>query len=161
MIKAKEPAREAFEKVFEYSMAPLTGTQFCRDNYNFPPEANSEGGRMTPYIYQEGLMDVMCGENLGIRQITVMKSARIGYSAIAVNTLMYGLGKSRKNMAFYMSTDALAKKFTKDTIDPTFVLCPPVADALDDIKNRKKDDTATHKHPVSYTHLTLPTKRIV
>ena len=100
---------------------------------------------MTPYIYQEGLMDVMCGENLGIRQITVMKSARIGYSAIAVNTLMYGLGKSRKNMAFYMSTDALAKKFTKDTIDPTFALCPPVAEALDDIKNRKKDDTATYK----------------
>lgn len=127
-------------------MAPLTGTQFCLDNYNLPPEASSTGGKMVPFAYQEGMLDVMCAENLGVNQITVLKSARIGYSAVALGVMMYGLGKSRKNMAFYMSTDALAKKFTKDTIDPTFVLCPPVADALDDIKNRKKDDTATYKN---------------
>ena len=146
MIRASAASANAFEKVFEHALAPITGTQWNMENYILPEEVGSHRSRFVPFPYQRGLLDVMCADNAEFERVTIKKSSRIGFTAVNVGAIMFQLGKSRRNVVFYAQNDTDAKLFTKDTIDPTFAENPVVSAALDEIRDKRSHNTATYKN---------------
>ena len=58
------------------------------DNYAYlSAESSAEGGRWRTLPYQKGIMDAITDPN--VEQVTVMKSARVGYSKILNHVIAY------------------------------------------------------------------------
>ena len=147
-VPFKDTYQKVFRKVFEVSLAPITGEKWCRDNYWLPPEAGSSRIRYRGTGYQRVLMDILCAENMPYEQITVIKAARIGWSAVLIGMFMYQLAKARRNILFLLPTELFAKKFTKKVLDPSFLDCEATAAAVEDSyrkKDRRQRDTFTEK----------------
>ena len=56
----------------------LTLSEWADENAYLSVESSAEGGRWRTLPYQKGMMDAITDP--GIEQVTVMKSARVGYS---------------------------------------------------------------------------------
>ncbi|WP_338661765.1 terminase gpA endonuclease subunit [Pararoseomonas sp. SCSIO 73927] len=55
---------------------------------------------------------------LGVRQITVMKSARVGYSKIIQNFIGYSIAQHPRKVLIYQPTIDDAEKYSRDDIEP-------------------------------------------
>ena len=74
MATSREVAASAFTKVFEYTMALITGTKWMAQNYKLVRDVGSSPGMFIAYPYQEALVDMMCTDNATYERITVLKS---------------------------------------------------------------------------------------
>lgn len=145
MASSMEVAKSAFTKVFEYSMALITGTKWMAQNYKLTKEVGSVPDMFNAYPYQIALIDLMCTDNADYERITVLKSARIGWTQLLVGVVMYQISKARRNILFFLDNDSSAKEFTKDNIDPSFEACPITASAIQEMRDKRSHDTMTYK----------------
>ena len=143
---AWDVALEEFNKVFEYSTEPMTGSRWVRENCVIPDIVGSSEQPFVPYPFQKGLLDILCTNNAEYERVSFLKSARLGWTTVLVGTIMNQLGISRRNILFYAKSDGEASDFVKDTIDPYFEKCPVVADAVANIKDKRSHDTQSFKN---------------
>ena len=65
----------------------LTLSEWADENAFLSAESSAEGGRWRTLPYQKGMMDAITDP--AVEQVTVMKSARVGYSKILNHVIGY------------------------------------------------------------------------
>ena len=105
---------------------PLRLDQWARSHFYLSAESSYIEGEWHPLPFQPGIM--ACISNDDVRSVTVMKSARVGYTKIIVASIGYFAEHKRRNQVLFLPVDKDAEDFTKDEIDPMLRDCVAAGD---------------------------------
>jgi len=106
-------------------------------------ETSAEPGKWRAYPYQNGILDAFTDP--AIETITVMKSARVGYTKILDHAIAYGIAHSPAPMLVVQPTLEDAEDYSKDELEPMFRDTPVLAGLVADQKSRSKSNTIKRK----------------
>lgn len=94
---------------------PQSVSRWSNNNFFLSAESSYISGRWESYPYQAPILDMI--GNDGIREIDILKSARIGYSKMLLACIGYFQEHKKRNQAIWLPTDASAVTFSKTQID--------------------------------------------
>lgn len=102
-------------------------------------ESSAEAGRWKTLPYQKGIMDSFTDPS--VEQITVMKSARVGYTKILNNAIAYHIHQDPCSIMLVQPTIEDAEGYSKEELAPMFRDTPALQGLVTDAK--AKDGTNT------------------
>lgn len=106
-------------------------------------ESSAEPGRWQVIAYQTGIMDAFVDP--AIEQITVMKSARVGYTKIINNAIAYHIHQDPCPMMVVQPTVEDAEGYSKEEIAPMFRDTPALRDLVVSSKTKDSSNTISQK----------------
>lgn len=95
---------------------PQRLSEWAAEHFYLSAESSYIEGRWEAYPYQPAIMD--CMSNDDIRSVTVMKSARVGYTKMLMAAVGYFAEHKRRNQVIFQPVDDDAEDFVKDEVDP-------------------------------------------
>ena len=101
-----------------------------------------DGTRYEPFPFQVGIMDAFTDP--AVRQVSVKKSARVGYSKIVANFLGYTMHHHPRRVGVYQPTIDDAEDFSKT--DVAALLSTPALEPIFGGKTRDGSNTIRSKH---------------
>lgn len=101
-----------------------------------------DGSLFRPYPYQKAWLDAMTDP--AVRQITLMKGARVGYTQMLSAVVAYFVAQQPSKIMIIQPTTEDAEDYSKDTID-ALGEWPVLADLLSEVKARVKGNTIKRK----------------
>ena len=101
----------------------LTLSEWADENAYLSVESSAEGGRWRTLPYQKGMMDAITDP--GIEQVTVMKSARVGYSKILNHVIAYHVHQDPAPIMLVQPTIEDAQGYSKEEIAPCLLYTSP------------------------------------
>lgn len=93
----------------------LTGVEWAEEHGVLPRGTGAETGRIKLWGYQRGLLNAMCDPRLP--RIVVKKSARVGYTRLALLTLGYYLDREAASCLFVQPTVEDVEDFSRLEIE--------------------------------------------
>jgi terminase, large subunit len=99
-----------------------------------PVGANAMPGRFEAFKYQVGWLDCITSPN--VRQVTVMKSARVGYTRCLDHAVAYYIHQDPSPVLFVMPRIEDCEDFSRSEILPMLTDTPVLAELVGDIKTR-------------------------
>ena len=121
----------------------LTLSQWA-DNYAYlSSESSAEGGRWHTLPYQKGIMDAISSNN--VEQVTVMKSARVGYSKILNHVIAYHIHQDPAPIMLVQPTIEDAQGYSKEEIAPMLRDTPCLRGVVSDAKAKDGANTILQK----------------
>ena len=109
------------------------------DSYAYlSAESSAEGGRWHTLPYQKGIMDAITDPR--IEQITVMKSARVGYSKILNHVAAYHIHQDPCPLMIVQPTIEDAQGYSKEEIAPMLRDTPCLAGLVSEAKAKENTD---------------------
>ncbi len=124
----------------------LSLSEWADERFRMSSETSAEPGRWRTLPYQREIMNALVDR--GTRQVTVMKSARIGFTLMLSAAIAYFIDHEPTSMLVVQPTVDDAKSFSKETIAAMVRDLPCLQDALlRGAKGRTRDssNTLTHK----------------
>jgi phage terminase large subunit GpA-like protein len=106
-------------------------------------ESSAESGRWRSLPYQRGIMKAITDPH--IEAVTVMKSARVGYTKIINHTCGYFMHQDPCPIMVVQPTDGDAEGYSKDEIAPMLRDTPVLEGLVSDPKARDSGNTMTLK----------------
>jgi len=106
-------------------------------------ESSAEGGRWHTLPYQKGIMDAITDPKL--EQITVMKSARVGYSKILNHTIAYHIHQDPCPIMLVQPTIEDAQGYSKEEIAPMLRDTPCLRGLVSEAKAKDGANTILQK----------------
>ena len=106
-------------------------------------ESSAEGGRWHILPYQKGIMDAITDPKL--EQITVMKSARVGYSKILNHTIAYHIHQDPCPIMLVQPTIEDAQGYSKEEIAPMLRDTPCLRGLVSEAKAKDGANTILQK----------------
>ena len=94
----------------------LSLSEWADENAYLSAESSAEGGRWRTLPYQKGIMDAITDPE--IEQVTVMKSARVGYSKILNHVVAYHIHQDPAPIMLVQPTIEDAQGYSKEEIAP-------------------------------------------
>ena len=94
----------------------LTLSEWADEYAYLSAESSAEGGRWRTLPYQKGIMDAIT--NPDIEQVTVMKSARVGYSKILNHIIAYHIHQDPCSIMVVQPTIQDATGYSKEEVAP-------------------------------------------
>lgn len=128
-MEYQQALAETVERAYSLFAPPpdLTLSEWA-DNYaRLSAESSAEPGKWTSIPYQVGIMDAMTDPN--IERVTVMKSARVGYTKILNHLIGYHAHLDPCNILVVQPTIEDAQGYSKDEI-ATMIRDTPVLDGI-------------------------------
>ena len=114
------------------------------DQYAFlSAESSAEGGRWRTLPYQKGIMDAITDPN--VEQVTVMKSARVGYSKILNHVIGYHIHQDPAPMMLVQPTIEDAQGYSKEEIAPMLRDTPVLKGLVSEAKAKDGANTILQK----------------
>jgi terminase, large subunit len=114
------------------------------DNYAYlSAESSAEGGRWHTLPYQKGIMDAITDPR--VEQITVMKSARVGYSKILNHVAAYHIHQDPCPLMIVQPTIEDAQGYSKEEIAPMLRDTPCLAGLVTEAKAKDGANTILQK----------------
>ena len=114
------------------------------DTYAFlSSESSAEGGRWHTLPYQKGIMDAISSNS--VEQVTVMKSARVGYSKILNHVIAYHIHQDPAPIMLVLPTIEDAQGYSKEEIAPMLRDTPCLRGLVSDAKAKDSANTILHK----------------
>ena len=107
-------------------------------------ESSAEGGRWRTLPYQKGIMDAVTDPH--IEQISVMKSARVGYTKILNHIIGYHIQNDPCPMMLVFPTLDDCQSYSKDEISPMLRDTPCLQGAVSDPKAKDGNNTLLKKN---------------
>lgn len=121
----------------------LTLSQWA-DRFAFlSAESSAEAGRWHTLPYQKGIMDAVTDPR--VEQITVMKSARVGYTKILNHTIGFHIHQDPCPMMLVQPTLDDAQGYSKEEIAPMIRDTPVLAGLVSDAKAKDGANTILQK----------------
>ena len=111
----------------------LSLSEWADRHFYLSAESSSEPGPWTTLPFQKGWMDAMSDPD--IPKVTVMKSARVGYTKSFVALIGYYAAHDPCSMLILQPTDEDAKGFSDEELDPMFRDVEPLAGKLSAVKS--------------------------
>lgn len=106
-------------------------------------ESSAEAGKWRTIPYQRGIMDAVTDP--GVEQISVMKSARVGYTKIINNTVGYFIHQDPCSVQVVQPTIEDAQGYSKEEIAPMLRDTPVLAGLVSEVKSKDTDNTILQK----------------
>ena len=112
----------------------LSLSEWADENAFLSAESSAEGGRWRTLPYQKGIMDAITDP--GIEQVTVMKSARVGYSKILNHVVGYHVHQDPAPIMLVQPTIEDAQGYSKEEIAPMLRDTPVLRGLVSEAKAR-------------------------
>ena len=106
-------------------------------------ESSAEGGRWHTLPYQKAMMDAITDPK--IEQVTVMKSARVGYSKILNHIIAYHIHQDPCGIMVVQPTIEDAAGYSKEEIAPMIRDTKVLTNLVSDAKTRDSNNTILQK----------------
>lgn len=100
-----------------YRPEPQTAVEWADANYYLPKESAYQEGRWETLPFQHAIMNAMGNDY--IREVNVVKSARVGYSKMLLGVYAYFIEHKQRNSMIWLPTDGDAENFMKSHVEPT------------------------------------------
>jgi terminase, large subunit len=114
------------------------------DRYAFlSAESSAEGGRWHTLPYQKGIMDAITDPR--VEQVTVMKSARVGYSKILNHTIAFHVHQDPCPIMLVQPTIEDAQGYSKEEIAPMLRDTPCLKGLVSESKAKDGANTILQK----------------
>ncbi len=113
----------------------LSLSQWADEHVRLSAESAAVPGRWKTLPYQVGIMDAMSDPT--VTDVTLMKSARIGYTLMISAAVGYFVHQQPCSILFAQPTVDDAKEFSKDTIAPMMIDVPVLAEVVQDEAEEK------------------------
>ncbi len=114
------------------------------DRYAFlSAESSAEGGRWHTLPYQKGIMDAITDSK--VEQVTVMKSARVGYSKILNHTIAFHIHQDPCPIMLVQPTIEDAQGYSKEEIAPMLRDTPCLRGLVSESKAKDGANTILQK----------------
>ena len=115
------------------------------DNFAYlSAESSAEGGRWRTLPYQKGIMDAITNPN--VEQVTVMKSARVGYSKILNHIIGYHIHQDPCPIMVCQPTIEDCQGYSKEEIAPMLRDTPCLHGLVSDPKSKDGNNTLLQKN---------------
>tara|TARA_Y100000004_G_scaffold49324_1_gene54337 strand:+ start:674 stop:2542 length:1869 start_codon:yes stop_codon:yes gene_type:complete len=115
------------------------------DNFAYlSAESSAEGGRWRTLPYQKGIMDAITDPN--VEQVTVMKSARVGYSKILNHIIAYHIHQDPCPIMVCQPTIEDCQGYSKEEIAPMLRDTPCLHGLVSDPKSKDGNNTLLQKN---------------
>ena len=115
------------------------------DNYAYlSAESSAEGGRWRTLPYQKGIMDAITNPN--VEQVTLMKSARVGYSKILNHLIAYHIHQDPCPIMVCQPTLDDCQSYSKEEIQPMLRDTPCLHGLVSDPKSKDGNNTLLQKN---------------
>ena len=121
----------------------LTLSEWADEYAYLSAESSAEGGRWHTLPYQKGIMDAITDPN--IEQVTVMKSARVGYSKILNHIIAYHIHQDPCGIMVVQPTIEDASGYSKEEIEPMIRDTKVLTNLVSDAKTRDSNNTILQK----------------
>ena len=121
----------------------LSLSQWADEYAYLSPESAAEPGKWTSISYQRGIMDAFTDP--AIERVTVMKSARVGYTKILNNAIAYHMTLDPCNMLVVQPTIEDAEGYSKDEIATMLRDTPCLESIISDPKAKDGSNTILKK----------------
>jgi terminase, large subunit len=122
---------------------PLKLSEWAAEHFYLSAESSYVQGKWEAYPYQVGIMDCMGHDD--IREITLLKSARIGYTKMIMAAIGYYAEHKHRNQAVWQPVDDDADEFVKTEIDPMIRDVPAMRRIFPWYNSRSKNNTLRQK----------------
>jgi phage terminase large subunit GpA-like protein len=123
--------------------ARLRLSEWADRHFYLSAESAAEPGRWKTLPYQRGIMDAITDPY--VEQVSVMKSARVGYTKIVDATIGYYMHQDPCPIMVVQPTIEDAQGFSKEEIAPMLRDCPELSALLAGDGERDSDNTILHK----------------
>lgn len=121
----------------------LTLSQWADQNAILSAESSAEAGRWHSLPYQRGMMDAITDP--GIEMITVMKSARVGYTKILNHVIGYHIHQDPCSIMLVQPTIEDAEGYSKEEIAPMLRDTPCLHGLVSEAKTKDSNNTILTK----------------
>jgi phage terminase large subunit GpA-like protein len=112
----------------------LSLSEWAAEYAYVPMEGNASPGKFEAYAYQNGLMDAVTDPT--VKLITVMKSARIGYTRCLDNIVCYFIHHDPAPVLVVQPREGDAADYSRDEILPTLRDTPVLAGLVGNFKDQ-------------------------
>ncbi|MFW7204120.1 phage terminase large subunit family protein [Serratia sp. BNK-17] len=96
---------------------PMTAVEWANEYYYLPKESSYQEGRWETMPFQVAIMNAMGSDD--IREVNLIKSARVGYSKMLLAVVAYFIQHKQRNGLLWQPTDGDAENFMKSHVEPT------------------------------------------
>ncbi|ELV7528732.1 phage terminase large subunit family protein [Edwardsiella ictaluri] len=93
-----------------------TAAEWMDENYYLPVESSYQEGRWRSIPFQVAIINAMANDD--IREVNLVKSARVGYTKILLGVAAYLLEHKKRNGLIWQPTDSDAELFVKKHVEP-------------------------------------------
>jgi phage terminase large subunit GpA-like protein len=119
--------------------SPMRLSQWAEKHFYLSTESSYVEGRWVCWPFQRGIMDVLGHDE--IHHVTVRKSARVGYTKMALALLAYTAEHKRRNAVIYQPTDDDRDEFVTTELDPMLRDVRAMRSVMPRFSRRSKDNT--------------------
>lgn len=123
--------------------APMTAVEWANENFYLSAESSYVEGSWETLPFQVAILNAMGNDE--IREVNLMKSARVGYSQMLKAAMAYMLEHKKRNQLLFQPTDNAAASFMKAHIETMIRDVPLVRDLAPWIGKKHKDNTLDTK----------------
>lgn len=103
---------------------PTTLSDWADANFHMSPESSYVEGPWRTRPFQRVPMNLMGNDS--VQELDILKSARVGYSKMIIASVAYQVEHKRRNQIIYQPTDAAAKDFMRNHVQPMIRDVKPV-----------------------------------
>lgn len=118
---------------------PMSLSEWAAENFRLSAEASHRQGAWQAYPFQKAMMDAMSNDD--IREVSIRKARRIGYTKMLVAFLAYNAVHRRRKQALWQPSDGDRDSFVKTELEPAIRDIPVLAAAL--VSGRESDTLKT------------------
>ena len=111
-----------------HAPAPQSSVDWADEHFYLSPESSSTQGPWTTLPYQRAILLTMTNDD--VRNISMIKSARVGYTKLLCVATSYLIAHRRRNGVIYQPTDSDASDFVADEINTTLRDVPALGGLL-------------------------------
>ena len=94
---------------------PVTPVEWMNENYYLPVESSYQEGKWETLPFQVAIINSMGNDE--IREINLLKSARVGYSKMLLGVTALLLEHKKRNGLLFQPTDGDAENFMKAHVE--------------------------------------------
>ncbi|HIH0334388.1 TPA: phage terminase large subunit family protein [Serratia marcescens] len=132
---------------------PLSLSEWANKYAVLSKETSAQTGRFRSFAYQDGMMDAITDP--AVTQVSVMKSARVGYTKILDHVVGYYLAHDPSPILIVQPRVEDAEDYSKNEIAPMLRDTPVLAEICGDPKAKDSNQTILKKTFANGANLTL------
>ena len=122
---------------------PMRLSEWADEHFVFPKESSYVQQNWKAYPFQPAMLDVMGNDE--VEDVTVMKSARVGYTKMLLACLCFNAHHKKRNQGVWQPTDEDSDDFVTTELDSVLREIKAMRDVLPDFLKRNKNNTLKKK----------------